>query len=270
MVNFLKGVYSIWVMLLFVLIILFFFPFVLFVLILPIPNKLNAMLFLIKGMSIIWFLLTGVRTKVYNKPTFDLTQSTVIIANHNSYLDAPTAVLSIPFNFRTLGKMEIAKIPIFGLVYKSVVILIDRTSAITRAKSYLKMVDTIKNGDSVLLFPEGTFDEDNNKFKPFQDGAFKLAIDAQAQILPFLMLDTYKRMMPNSIFKFSPGINRVVWLPAISVKGLEKNQDKSLKFFVQNYMQDCMNFAQNNPQAEVQEYAMKWLNQNEFVNNNLS
>jgi 1-acyl-sn-glycerol-3-phosphate acyltransferase len=270
MVKLLKGIYSIWVMLLFVIIILIFFPIVLIVLILPASNQLAVMLFLIKTMSAIWLALCGIRTKVYHKPTKNESQTSVIIANHNSYLDAPTSVLSIPFSFKTLGKIEIARVPLFGLVYKSVVILIDRTSAITRAKSYLKMVDTIKEGYPVLLFPEGTFDEDNSSLKPFQDGAFKLAIDAKAQILPFLMLDTYQRMIPNSLFKFSPGINKVVWLPAINPTSLAKNQDKELRIFVQQYMQDCMNFAQKNDPKLVYNFAKKWLQQNALKKNSLS
>src|SRR5688572_5859200 len=59
----------------------------------------------------------------------------VYVANHISYLDTVLIYAAVPHYFRTLAKIEMARIPVFGFVYKQLAILVDRGSAESRSKS---------------------------------------------------------------------------------------------------------------------------------------
>jgi 1-acyl-sn-glycerol-3-phosphate acyltransferase len=67
--------------------------------------------------------------------------------------------------FRPLGKIEIQKVPVFGIIYKVVVVVVDRSSSENRAKSMRDLKDVISKGISILIFPEGTFNETTNPSK---------------------------------------------------------------------------------------------------------
>ena len=48
------------------------------------------------------------------------------------------------------------KIPVFGLIYKRLVILIDRSSKESRESCVIALKEEIARGQSILIFPEGT------------------------------------------------------------------------------------------------------------------
>jgi 1-acyl-sn-glycerol-3-phosphate acyltransferase len=106
------------------------------------------------------------------------------------------------------------------LIYKSAVILVDRSNSETRAKSVRALKAAIKNNISIFIFPEGTFNETGNPLKSFYDGAFRIAIETQTPIKPILLVDTLERLHFNSIFSLTPGKNRIVYLEEVSVSAL--------------------------------------------------
>lgn len=144
----------------------------------------------------------------------------VYVANHISYMDTVLIYAAIPHFFRTLGKKEMVRIPVFGFVYKQLAILVDRSSAHSRAKSSKLMWRLLKHECSIAIFPEGTFNETGKPLKDFYDGAFRLAINTQIAILPMIFPDTVNRWHYSAWWKLSPGPNRVIYLDPIDVKGL--------------------------------------------------
>lgn len=143
----------------------------------------------------------------------------VMVANHISYLDA---ILLFPASlgyFRPLGKIEISRIPVFGFVYRQIVVLVDRSSRKSRAESMKNMNEVIQNRCNVFIFPEGTFNETDQPLIPFHDGAFRLAIENQAPIAPILFLDSVKRFNYRKWYLWSPGMNRIVYLPLVHTSG---------------------------------------------------
>jgi 1-acyl-sn-glycerol-3-phosphate acyltransferase len=132
-------------------------------------------------------------------------------------------------HFRILGKAEITNIPFFGFIYRQMVVLVDRSSTVKRAKSLLQLKSVIKKNISVVIAPEGTFNESHNPLKEFYDGAFKVAIDTQTPVKPILFLDNYDRLNPASIFSLTPGRTRTVYLDEVSVEGFTNKDVKMLK-----------------------------------------
>jgi 1-acyl-sn-glycerol-3-phosphate acyltransferase len=265
MSKILKALYSIYVMLLFVVIILLCTPFVFIILLLPEPSKSKAMHYLLLLISRIWLWGSGIITITYNRHLFTTNKHSIIVPNHSSYLDAPIVYTIIPQMFKSLGKIEVARMPIFGLIYKTTVVLIDRSSTMASARSMLAMITVVKQGLNMLVFPEGTFtDEPTPHLLPFKDGAFKLAIDSGTALLPLLLLDSSKRMYPSSVLQFTPGICRSVVLPSIPVSGLSKQHTSALNNYVHRYMSSCYAYCQQHPANTCITHAQQWLQQHPF------
>ncbi len=174
---------------------------------------------------------------IYESP-HDRKKQYVFVFNHISFLDIPVLMKAIRGqHFRILGKAEMAKIPIFGFLYKNAVVLVERDNVAKRAKSVLQLKSVLKKGISIAISPEGTFNMGDEPLKEFYDGAFKIAIETQTPIKPLLFLDTYDRLNYESVFSLTPGKSRVVFLEEINVEGLTIKDVPFLKNKVYNAME---------------------------------
>lgn len=160
----------------------------------------------------------------------------VYVANHISYLDTVDIYAAIPRYFRTLAKAEMGRIPVFGLIYQQLTIMVNRESAQSRARSMKLMWVTLRNECSITIFPEGTFNETGQPMKELFDGAFRLAITAQVPIVPLLFPDTVKRWNYTGWYKLWPGRNRAIFLPPVPTEGLDIKDLPMLKNKVSELM----------------------------------
>ena len=189
----------------------------------------------------VWFLLLGIyHTNIYDYP-HDTTQQYIFLSNHISYLDIPMILKSVrKHHIRILAKSEMTKIPVFGYIYKSAVVQVDRNDPAKRAKSVMVLKSVIKKGVSVFICPEGTFNTTPQPLKEFYSGAFRIAIETQTPIKPVLFLDTYDRLNYKSIFSLNPGRCRTVFLSETKTEGLTLNDMSSLKEKVYNEMEAAL------------------------------
>jgi len=167
--------------------------------------------------------------KVRGKENIDPDETYIFACNHNSFLDGIAICLAIPNDFRPLGKVEMLKIPVFGLMYRHVVILLDRDSKESKLQSMIKMKDKLKIGISILIFPEGTMNKGSDILQPFKNGAFNLAVESGNAIVPMIMLNNKECLPRKPKFALKPGLIHIWFLPPVSAKGLNKNDINSLK-----------------------------------------
>lgn len=258
--------YTIYSGILFACLILLAFPITLLTLLLPSRVQDIIMFWLLKIISNCWFLFSGILPINYHRKKINFNKSYLLLPNHQSYMDAAIIYTSIPHIFKSLGKKEIEKTPIYGVIYKSVVITVDRSSVHAKATSFRKMKAYLEKGCSILLFPEGTFpSKAQQDLMPFQNGGFTLAIMQQVDILPILFLDTANRLSPANVLQLSPGVNRAVFLPVISVHHLTSKDSDTLKEYTQLYMQTCLDFCKSNSPKHVWLFAVNYLQQQPFV-----
>jgi 1-acyl-sn-glycerol-3-phosphate acyltransferase len=183
-----------------------------------------------------WFFLLFIRHKnIYEQPLRP-NQSYIFVANHISYMDTPTIVKTFKRPVRPLGKVEMTKIPLFGFIYKKVIVTVDRSSTANRIKSVQVLKSLLRKGVSVLVFPEGTFNTTGKPVAEFYDGAFRIAIQTGMPIKPVLFLDGYDRMHYDSLFSFNPGRNRSVFLEEIKTEHLTLHDLAHLKTTVHQLM----------------------------------
>lgn len=162
--------------------------------------------------------LTGIRYRLIGKEFIEKNRSYIFVSNHTSFLDIPGVRLMIPGEFKPLAKKELGKIPILGLIIKSACIMLDRGDQNSRKKSISKLVEVLKRGTSPLIFAEGTQNRTKELLQPFKDGAFRIAIDTQTDILPMVVIGASKLMYPGDLLISSPGVISVVAGKPISVK----------------------------------------------------
>jgi len=233
-----RSIYTIYALFIFIILMFIAFPLVIVCLLFGDKRGGNLIYKVCKAWSAIWYLSIGIRHQTIVEEAADPNKQYIFVANHISYMDIPTTMLAINQPFRVLGKHDIVRYPVFGFIYKAAVILVDRSDARNRTQSVRALKAALNQGVSILIFPEGTFNETDKPLKDFYDGAFRLAIQMQTPIKPLLYLDNKERLHYNSIFSLTPGISRVVSLPTISVEGLTSADVPALKDKVYQVMEE--------------------------------
>jgi len=106
----------------------------------------------------------------------------MFVANHISWIDIHALNSIIPTRF--IAKSDIQNWPVFGyLAKKSNVLFISRERRQDAALIVHTTNNSLLNGDTVCLFPEGTT-TDGTKIKPFKSSLIQGAIHANATIWP--------------------------------------------------------------------------------------
>jgi 1-acyl-sn-glycerol-3-phosphate acyltransferase len=188
-----------------------------------------------------WLGLIGIRHRNIYESEPDPARQYVFISNHISYLDIPMILRAIKRNsFRILGKMEMARVPLFGYIYSQAVVMVDRRNAHERSRSVRELKGVLSMGISVFIFPEGTFNETGQPLKDFYDGAFRIAIETQTALQPILFLGTYELMHYSSVFSLRPGRLRSVFLPSVEVEGMTLADLPVLKEQVYGQMEEAL------------------------------
>ena len=127
---------------------------------------------------------TPMTVDVMGAANIDPDQSYVIVANHQSLYDIYVLYGWLGIDFKWVMKKELEKVPVLGPACKSLGhIFIDRSDTKSAVESINAARGKIKDGTSVLFFPEGSRNE-GGKTGPFKKGAFKMALDLGIPILP--------------------------------------------------------------------------------------
>lgn len=235
MLKFFQLLYTLWALLIFHVFMIILFP----VFIIPslISKKGSRLSFkAIRLWSFLFSFFNRIIYKVEGKEHFKKGQNYVIISNHTSFLDTPAIPQAIDAPFKALAKKELTKIPIFGIIIKTITEVVDRSNPQSRQKSKNRLNEVLTNENSILVFPEGTMNRTDKPLQGFYDGAFRIAIDAQAPILPVVIKGAAKLMKPSS-FLMKPGKVYVKLLEPISTKGLVQKDLPTLKAEVVEKMQ---------------------------------
>ena len=224
-----------------------------FVLVTPLWGKVkggNMVYAICRVWAKTWYLLCGFKHETLYEHPHDASKQYVFVANHASYMDIPPIVLAFNQPVRVLGKYEMVRYPIFGVIYRLAVVMVDRRDAERRAKSVRALKKALQLGISIFIYPEGTFNEDDSKpLREMFDGAFRLAIETQTPIKPMLVIDALDRLHHSSIFSLNPGKNRVVFLDEISVEGLRLSDLPQLKSKVAALMDAGLRRYRSYPEA---------------------
>ncbi len=143
--------------------------------------------------------VSRIRVKVNGLNQIDPTQSYVYMSNHQSNFDIPVLLAHLPVQFRWLAKAELFKIPLFGRAMQGAgYVKIDRFNQESAFQSIKEAATKMKDGVSVMIFPEGTRSRDG-RIRPFKKGGFIMAVDAGVPIVPIVLQGTWSIMEKSSL-----------------------------------------------------------------------
>ncbi|MBR6630618.1 MAG: 1-acyl-sn-glycerol-3-phosphate acyltransferase [Alistipes sp.] len=179
------------------------------------------------------------KREVIGLENIDPKKAYVMTLNHNSMADIIT-IYNLPLVFKWVSKKEVYRIPIVGrLLYAHGDIVINRASA----KEAMQLVhergkEWLAKGASVAIFPEGTRSKDG-EIHNFKAGAFLLAKDAGAPILPIVLNNTNKMMRKGWLMNWRNHITIKI-LPPISAEEVAERSVKEVMADVHSSMTEAL------------------------------
>jgi 1-acyl-sn-glycerol-3-phosphate acyltransferase len=196
---------------------IFLIPFFLFIYFQKEPVKTNRFISFSRVWMDIFLALVGCPLKIQGKEYFKKGKTYIVVCNHNALIDVPVSSPGIPGGNKTIAKAEMAKIPLFGLIYKTGSILVDRKNEKSRRDSFVKMKEVLDMGLHMCIYPEGTRNTSAEPIKPFHDGAFRLAVTTGNSIIPMIIFNSRKANPPDKGFYLMPVKLKMYFLPEIEI-----------------------------------------------------
>jgi 1-acyl-sn-glycerol-3-phosphate acyltransferase len=181
----------------------------------PDNTRICGRMFSIGGLK-----LLGIKMTVEGKENLINLEPSIVIANHQDNLDLFVHGGVIPKRTVSVGKKSLRYLPLFGQVYwLSGNIMIDRKKSKASIDSMTQTTEALKHkSTSIWVFAEGTRNKGNNLL-PFKKGAFHMAKQANAPILPICASAYPKHINLN---KWHAGEIKVRILPPIPTKNIAK------------------------------------------------
>lgn len=153
-------------------------------------------------------------------------QACVFACNHASNADPPVLVLAIPRRLTILIKRELFRIPILSVGMRQAgFIKVDRTAK-EGSVNLDEVAGHLRDGLSLLIFPEGTRSADG-RLRRFKRGAALMAIHAKAPIVPVAIAGT-PQIMPKGDWRLHPGEVAVRFCEAIDASRYAVDQRAEL------------------------------------------
>ncbi len=186
------------------------------------------------GRLALW--LTGIRIEVLGAERLRDLRNSVVMANHESLVDAVIMALILPVDFKAVVKKELFRFPFFGSCLRYAgFIEVDRKDRRQAVEAMGKAVDALRAGACFLIFPEGTRTR-TGELGPFKKGAFVVACDAGSRIVPIALLGV-RRVMPRGGLQVTPGTVKAVVLEPVSAAGFAYDDRERLAAEVRGRIQ---------------------------------
>jgi 1-acyl-sn-glycerol-3-phosphate acyltransferase len=176
-----------------------------------------------------WLILktSGIRVRVEGLEHVHPDEATIYCVNHQSAMDIPVLFVSLPVQFRFVAKRSLFNLPFMGShLRRSGHIPVDRDRPHEAMKSMKKVAKEIREGKSVLLFPEGHRSR-NGQLLPFRAGSFYIAILAGVPIVPITINGTPNVLKPDT-YHVRAGQTEMIVHPAISTEGMNLKDAEKL------------------------------------------
>ena len=150
-----------------------------------------------------WIFL--IRVKVTGHENIDKKTSYIFVSNHQGAYDIFTIYGFLDHNFKWLMKKSLEKIFLVGAACKNARhIFVDDSNIAGIKETIVKAEETLKDGMSLVIFPEGSRSWDG-KMIPFKRGAFMLAAEFNRPVVPITIDGSFEKL-PRFGKQVSPGL----------------------------------------------------------------
>jgi 1-acyl-sn-glycerol-3-phosphate acyltransferase len=148
----------------------------------------------------------GIDLRAENLERIEPGKRYIFVSNHYSWLDVPCILAAVPQQpIRFMAKVSLFRIPFFGwALARAGFIPVDRKNRRTAVKSFDLAADRIRKGNTIVIFAEEGRAQ-QREMRPFQRGAFLLAIKSQKTIVPLAIDSTFDVWPVGSFWRIKPG-----------------------------------------------------------------
>ena len=128
--------------------------------------------------------MAGVNFNVYGKENIPTDEPVIYTPNHAGMFDIPAMILNAPEPPIFIAKKELKSIPVLrDWMYVLDCVFVDRNNKTSARSSLHDAIEMVKNGRSVVVFPEGTRSKDHKPGRA-KSGVALIAKEAKADVLP--------------------------------------------------------------------------------------
>lgn len=170
------------------------------------------------------------------------------VANHQSYIDIPVLLGNIDPPPPLFARKEIGQVPLLGGWMRQLgCVFVQREDARAAVAAMREAEAVLAGGRSLIVFPEGTRSKgpELGKFLP---GSIRIGVKAGVRIVPVAIEGTYKILEGNGYrVPSKKQAVRLVFLPPVETKGLDKEQQKALP----QILEDGIRAAKDGPNADT-------------------
>lgn len=241
MVNFLRKIYTGWCAIVFIGIFLCLFPAYFIIIQSTKWHKYSFYLNRIWAKLALW--LVQIKVEITGRENINTSTQNVYCANHFSLLDilsfgfAPQPILFV-------GKASLAKLPLFGYMFRKIHVTVDRNSIKDSYNALNNAMIKIGSDKSLVMFPEGgVYTKNPPIMVRFKDGAFRAAIEKQIPIVPVSLPDNWIILPDEKIPLIRRRKMRMKFHKPISTLGLEVKDIDTLKHQVFDTIQKDLDIA---------------------------
>jgi 1-acyl-sn-glycerol-3-phosphate acyltransferase len=169
----------------------------------------------------------GVRVEVTGGEDLVPGRSYVFVPNHRGHLDIALMFLARP-DVRFVGAQELFRIPLLASAMRALgTVPIDRQD-LRHARQQLASIASGDDPIEMVVFAEGGIVL-SGEHRQFKTGAFVLALDLGAAVVPVAIRGSAEVAPPTSRLTVRPGLVEVELLPAVSTEGLGRADRKRLR-----------------------------------------
>ena len=173
------------------------------------------------------------------KQKLDPKSSYIICPNHTSKFDIILLFAILPNTFVFMGKTGLTNFLFFEWFYNKTMITFKRGSVSSAVQAYRKADRLLKNGVSIVIFPEGQVPQKNIRLQKFKSGAFKLAINNQVPIIPITFIDN-RRKYPEDELELKLGLLRVFIHSPIITNGMDASYCNKMRDLTYNTINETL------------------------------
>lgn len=155
----------------------------------------------------------GIHVRVEGLEHLHPQQPAIYAVNHLSAIDIPVLYAHLPGKFRIMAKRELFRYPFLGWHLKrSGQIPIVSGDAHASLRSLNRAGETLRHGMPLVVFPEGGRSR-TGQLQEFMNGAFYVAIRAQAAVVPMAIVGSFELLPMNSFHMLPGNIDLVIGEP---------------------------------------------------------
>lgn len=169
----------------------------------------------------------GAKVKVIGAENIPADRAVLFVSNHQGNFDIPILLGCVAKPKAFIAKAELLKIPFIAQWMQQMnCLFMDRHDMRQSLRVMNEAVELLKQGYSMVIFPEGTRSK-GNPMGEFKAGGLRIAVKANVPIVPVTIKGSYKLMEQNG-FIIKPGQVELVISEPIETAGLTKNEINKL------------------------------------------